>query len=125
MAVRHRVKCGEGLLSPISPRRDAAETCPFASPGGAFRGGQSSGVEWEGLSMPKTIVVVANVYPPRFIGGAELVAHRHACIIRDAGHRVIVFAGEARPASARHSVVQDTYEGLQVHRVQLKAVDYS
>jgi glycosyltransferase involved in cell wall biosynthesis len=77
------------------------------------------------LSMPKTIVVVANVYPPRFIGGAELVAHRHACIMRDAGHRVIVFAGEARPASARHSVVQETYEGLQVHRVQLKAVDYN
>ena len=77
------------------------------------------------MSMPKTIVVVANVYPPRFIGGAELVAHRHACIMRDAGHRVIVFAGEARPASARHSVLQDSYEGLQVHRVQLKAVDYS
>jgi glycosyltransferase involved in cell wall biosynthesis len=75
--------------------------------------------------MPKTILVVANVYPPRFIGGAELVAHRHACIMRDAGHRVIVFAGEARPASARHSIVQDTYEGLPVHRVQLKAVDYN
>ena len=74
---------------------------------------------------PKTILVVANVYPPHFIGGAELVAHRHACIMRDAGHRVIVLAGEARPTGARHSVLQDTYEGLQVHRVQLEAVDYS
>lgn len=75
--------------------------------------------------MAKTIVVVANVYPPNFIGGAELVAHRHACIMRDAGHRVIVFAGEARPVSTRHSVVRDTYDGLPVHRVQLTADDYS
>ena len=77
------------------------------------------------MSLPKTILVVANVYPPRFIGGAELVAHRHACIMRDAGHRVVVFAGEARPGSARHSVVHDSYDGLPVHRVQLKAQDYS
>ena len=77
------------------------------------------------MSSSKTILVVANVYPPHFIGGAELVAHRHACIMREAGHRVIVFAGEARPGNTRHLVVRDTYEGLAVHRVQLKAVDYN
>jgi glycosyltransferase involved in cell wall biosynthesis len=75
--------------------------------------------------LPKTILVAANIYPPKFIGGAELVAHRHACIMRDAGHRVIVYAGEARPGSTQYSINRGTYEGIDVYRVQLKAMDYS
>jgi glycosyltransferase involved in cell wall biosynthesis len=38
------------------------------------------------------IVVVSNLYPPQHIGGAEVVAHRHARLLSAEGHRVRVLS---------------------------------
>jgi glycosyltransferase involved in cell wall biosynthesis len=73
----------------------------------------------------KTILICANVYPPNFIGGAELIAHYQARLLKQRGHNVIVFAGDSTDGGARYSVRQDYYDGLPVFRVCLQPQDYS
>ena len=75
--------------------------------------------------MAKTILICANVYPPNFIGGAELIAHYQARLLKQRGYNVIVFAGDSAEGSARYSVRQDYYDGLPVFRVCLHPQDYS
>jgi glycosyltransferase involved in cell wall biosynthesis len=72
----------------------------------------------------KTILICANVYPPNFIGGAELIAHYQAKLLTERGYKVIIFAGEM-DGGARYSVRQDYYDGLPVFRVRLHPEDYS
>jgi glycosyltransferase involved in cell wall biosynthesis len=74
--------------------------------------------------MAKTIVVCSNVYPPQFVGGAELIAHCQAKLLKERGDHVIVFAGENNQAGKRYSIRQDFYEGLPVFRVCLHPEDY-
>src|SRR5579875_3540891 len=74
--------------------------------------------------MAKTIVVCSNVYPPRFVGGAELIAHCQAKLLKERGYHVIVFAGENNRAGKRYSIRQDFYEGLPVFRDCLHPEDY-
>ena len=75
--------------------------------------------------MAKTILICANVYPPNFIGGAELIAHYQAKQLKERGYKVIVFAGDSTAGIGRYSVRQDDYEGLPVFRVCLDPQDYS
>lgn len=73
----------------------------------------------------KTILICANVYPPNFIGGAELIAHYQARFLKERGYKVIVLAGDISDADSRYSMRQDDYDGLSVFRVSLQPQDYS
>ena len=72
----------------------------------------------------KRIIICTNVYLPKFIGGAELIAHYHAKILKQQGHDVIIFAGDPGE-SKRYLLSQDTYDALTIHRVCLSHKDYS
>lgn len=74
--------------------------------------------------MKKTILVCSNVYPPKFIGGAELIAHYQAKFLQKQGHHVIVFAGDNAPERERYSMRRDDYDDLPVFRVCLHPQDY-
>lgn len=71
------------------------------------------------------ILICSNAYPPRFLGGAELMAHEQAKALVRLGHDVRVFAGEPGAERARHTRADDLHEGIRVHRVALDPEDYS
>jgi len=70
------------------------------------------------------ILMCCNAYPPNFIGGAELIAHEHAKILKKLGHNVAVFADDGHIGGKRYSIKQDTYEDIPVYRVSLTSQDY-
>jgi len=74
--------------------------------------------------MKHKIVICCNVYPPNFVGGAELIAHSQARILKQMGHEVIIFTGDTHIHGERHSLKKETYENLTVHRIRLVAQDY-
>jgi len=74
--------------------------------------------------MGKRILICCNVYPPKFIGGAELIAHDHAKTLKRLGHDVVIFAGDTEGHGERHSIRRDVYEGLTVYRVTLTWKDF-
>jgi len=71
------------------------------------------------------ILMCSNMYPPNFVGGAELIMHCHAKTLKRLGHDVFVFAGDPYIEGERHSVRRDEFEGIEVHRVRLTHEDYS
>jgi glycosyltransferase involved in cell wall biosynthesis len=74
--------------------------------------------------MDKVILLVSNVYPPKIIGGAEVIAHHQAREFQRAGYTVHVFAGEGGDRE-RYSVSSDIYEGIPIERIHLNWQDYS
>jgi len=70
------------------------------------------------------IIICSNVYPPNFIGGAELVTHKQARVLQSLGHDVTVFAGELGGSSQRYECVREKYDSLDVYRVHLSPEDY-
>lgn len=70
------------------------------------------------------ILLASNVYPPNFIGGAELIAHEHAKCLRDLGHEVEVLAGETKPFGKHHETLEDELDGIPVHRISMLPQDY-
>ena len=70
------------------------------------------------------ILTCCNVYPPNFIGGAELVAHYQSKALQVAGHQVQVFAGLPGSGWKQYHIKHDFYDGLAVHRVHLTPTDY-
>ena len=70
------------------------------------------------------IIVCSNVYPPRFVGGAELIAHQQAKALRDAGNEIIVFSGEIGGRLKRYECVREKYDTLDVFRIGLSHEDY-
>ena len=71
-----------------------------------------------------TLFICCNVYPPRFIGGAELIAHHQALELQKLGWKVVVFTGDTKPQRNRHDMSHDVFEGLDVYRVYLTHLDY-
>lgn len=78
-----------------------------------------------GGAAPMRILICCNAYPPRFMGGAELMAHEQAKALTRLGHEVRVFAGETGGNRARHARADDLYEGISIHRIALEPEDYS
>lgn len=70
------------------------------------------------------ILICSNVYPPKFIGGAELIAHQQAIMLKRAGHDVEVFCGDIREGYPQHSLRTDELDGLTVHRNRLTGEDF-
>lgn len=73
----------------------------------------------------KKILFCCSAYPPNFIGGAELIAHEQAKVLKKLGHDVVIFAGELNRGGKRYSIRNDHYEGLPVYRICLHPEDYS
>jgi len=71
------------------------------------------------------ILICTNCYPPRFVGGAELVAHDQARTLMALGHEVRVFSGDLGTAQSRHSRNDDVFDGIIVHRIATVPEDYS
>ncbi|URV25519.1 glycosyltransferase family 4 protein [Burkholderia gladioli] len=70
------------------------------------------------------ILICSNVYPPKFIGGAELIAHQQAIMLKRAGHDVEVFCGDIREGYPRHSLRTDELDGITIHRNRLTGDDF-
>jgi glycosyltransferase involved in cell wall biosynthesis len=70
------------------------------------------------------VLICSNVYPPNFVGGAELVAHQYAKCLAQFGYRVLVFAGETRSARPRHAIWRDSHEGIPIVRTSLIGEDF-
>lgn len=58
------------------------------------------------------------------MGGAELIAHYQAKLLKQRGNAIIVLAGEKSSRAERYSLRQDDYEGLPVFRTCLRPQDY-
>jgi glycosyltransferase involved in cell wall biosynthesis len=69
------------------------------------------------------ILIVSNCYPPNFIGGAELVVHRHARRLQHAGHSVQVFAGDHSSAVERHHSWDEVFQEISIRRVRITHLD--
>lgn len=70
------------------------------------------------------ILLASNVYPPNFVGGAELIAHHQAKALQALGHEVEVFAGETQAFGNHHEVRREVWAGIPVHRVSMLPGDY-
>ncbi len=71
--------------------------------------------------MTKRVLIVANHYPPNFIGGAEIVAHRQALLLSQSGWDVRVFAGEMvgpKELMDYPPLRREIYDGLDVYRLR-------
>ena len=76
--------------------------------------------------MPLRVLVVSNFFPPKIIGGAEIVTYRQALALMARGHQVTVLAGSEQSESAPEgSLSFDRYEGLPVYRLALRSLDPS
>ena len=70
------------------------------------------------------LLVVSNFYPPRIVGGAEVVAHRHARLMGARGWRVTVLAGVLpSPEFPTGAVHVEQVEGIEVVLVGLRSLD--
>ncbi|MGV8108411.1 glycosyltransferase family 4 protein [Methanospirillum sp.] len=74
--------------------------------------------------MVTKILICCNVYPPHFIGGAELIAHAHAKKLQELGYSVTIFTGDIQEGHNRHSLRREDYDGLRVFRVCLTFEDF-
>ena len=78
------------------------------------------------MGRPLKILVVANFYPPMAVGGAELVAHRHALELVARGHEVAVFAGRPpRSDQVGGEMAFETLDGIPVHRLSIRSLEYA
>lgn len=73
----------------------------------------------------KKILLCSNVYPPNFIGGAELIAHQQAKQLQNLGYNVCVFTGDISEQGKRHSTRREDYDGLIVYRIRLTHEDFN
>ena len=74
--------------------------------------------------MAKTVMICSNLYPPEFMGGAELIASEQAKALQRMGHRVVVFAGMRQLRLPHYALVEDSFDGIPVYRVQLAQSDF-
>jgi glycosyltransferase involved in cell wall biosynthesis len=70
------------------------------------------------------ILICTNVYPPRFVGGAELVAHELGRQMLAQGHEVAAFAGDLDGPGEHHAFSREIRDGIAVHRVNTVQQDY-
>lgn len=71
------------------------------------------------------ILLISNFFPPHFIGGAEIIAHRQALALKARGHEVRVLAGDNSRPQPGYPVLHETFDGMPVARVALQPVDFA
>jgi len=74
--------------------------------------------------MRSRVLVVSNFFPPRTVGGAEIVAFRQALALTSRGHEVTVLAGDLPTSDAPAGTFSfERYMGLPVYRLALRSLD--
>jgi glycosyltransferase involved in cell wall biosynthesis len=73
--------------------------------------------------MPSRILLVSNFFPPRTVGGAEIVAFREARALAARGHQVVILAGVEPSEQAPSGTLNfETYEGLPLYRLSMRSL---
>lgn len=67
----------------------------------------------------RSVIICCNAYPPKFIGGAELIAHYQAKELIKQGHRVVVLAAETYSVNKQYEFYEDSFEGITVYRIRM------
>ena len=76
--------------------------------------------------MSSRILLVSNFFPPRTVGGAEIVACRQAHALAARGHSVTVLAGDLpTESSPAGSLRFEQHESLPVYRLAIRSFDTS
>jgi glycosyltransferase involved in cell wall biosynthesis len=70
------------------------------------------------------IALVSNAYPPFFIGGAEIAAHRQAVELTRSGDTVGCFCGISDPARQPYAVSEEDVDGVFVWRLNVPAENF-
>jgi glycosyltransferase involved in cell wall biosynthesis len=65
------------------------------------------------------IALVANAYPPWFIGGAEIAAHRQAVELVRRGHALSCFCAWSNPSQPAYDVTLHEVDGVAVTRINV------
>ncbi|MBD3876339.1 glycosyltransferase family 4 protein [Pseudomonas kunmingensis] len=71
------------------------------------------------------ILLISNFFPPHFIGGAEIIAHRQALALQARGHEVRVLAGDNSRPQPGYPVLHETFDDMPVTRVALQPADFA
>ncbi len=71
------------------------------------------------------VLHVSNLFPPYFIGGAEIIAQRHARALASRNHEIRVFAGRLDPRAPRYAAVRERQGPIKITRVALRLEDLS
>ena len=74
--------------------------------------------------MTQKILFCCNFYPPHFIGGAEVIAHRQAQSLQDIGYEVFIFCGLHDQSAKQYKLFKEEFEGIKVFRVILHTEDF-
>ena len=74
--------------------------------------------------MARKVLILANNYPPHFVGGAELIAHYQAKALQRLGYEVRAFVGDGVTRADRYTLWEDRYDGLPVYRIVLQSDDF-
>ncbi|NHO34022.1 glycosyltransferase [Acetobacter fallax] len=70
------------------------------------------------------ILVVSNFFPPFVVGGAEIVADRHARELQRRGHDVFIVGGRVpAPGYPAGSMEPEDHNGLPIQRITLRSLD--
>src|SRR5215469_11104974 len=74
--------------------------------------------------MSSRVLLVSNFFPPRTVGGAEIVAFRQAKALAARGHHVTVLAGDLPTESCPAGTLSfDVHEGLPVYRLAIRSLE--
>jgi glycosyltransferase involved in cell wall biosynthesis len=71
------------------------------------------------------ILICSSFFPPHYLGGAELIAYKHAKILQQMGHEVRVFSGRLRGHWFHPHRVKHESGAFRTTRVSLSAQDIS
>ncbi|HNQ49907.1 MAG TPA: glycosyltransferase [Candidatus Omnitrophota bacterium] len=71
----------------------------------------------------KKVMIVSNLFPPFFQGGAEISAYEQASAMKRAGHRIHVFCGKLDNARMRYRPVKEKGP-FDITRIRLHASDF-
>jgi glycosyltransferase involved in cell wall biosynthesis len=73
--------------------------------------------------MQRRILFVSNLFPPMAIGGAEIVAFRHAVALAARGHALAVFAGRFQDAEyLSGSISLEEGNGFPIYRLAMRSL---
>ena len=68
----------------------------------------------------RRVIIASNYYPPRFVGGAEIIAHNQVKALMAAGlAKVVVFAVDTSPNRVTGNVYAESFEGVLVVRLSV------
>jgi|GEM_PF-3296904 len=78
--------------------------------------------DWHG----RRIIMLSNYYPPKFVGGAEIIAHNHAKTLnKEQLARVVIFSLDMSANNIPGFIDLEEYEGIPVIRVSMTGANFN